>query len=475
MICKNQTTHRSVFSPHHLVDDADVGLDELHDLGGDVLVRVVWDRGAVVAVLHQFDRRVNRLKKAVLVYAGEDEAGLVEGFGALRARADADGWERMAHAREERGLLRKRAAVAHYGEGVHLEAVVVVEAERLVLNHAGVEPEAGLRETVAAARVAAVENRHVVLRGHRVDGVEQAQEVLLRVDVLLAVGAQEDVPAFLEAETTVDVTRLYLREVAVKDLRHRGTGHVGAFLRQTAVGKVAPGMLAVGHVHVADDVHYPAVRLLRKALVLAAVARLHVEYRDVKALRTDYAQAGVRVAEDEDGVRPGLGKELVGAVDDVTAGRPEVIAYRVHIDLRLGELEVAEEDAVEVVVVVLPGVGENHVEILAALRDHRRKADNLRARADDNDQLELAVILEFYVRVVELWCLFHFSSVLFLNRVEIGVRTGGVEDLVCPYHSHKIFGLREIDDVVGVAREHVNDLKVVAAHLKLNHRERLAV
>ena len=55
----------------------------------------------------------------------------------------------------------------------------------------------------------------------RVDGVEQAQEVLLRVDVLLAVGAQQDVSTFLEAEARVDVAGLNLRQVLVKDLRHR--------------------------------------------------------------------------------------------------------------------------------------------------------------------------------------------------------------------------------------------------------------
>ena len=35
--------------PHHLVDDADVGLDDLHDLGGDILIHIVGDRKAVLA------------------------------------------------------------------------------------------------------------------------------------------------------------------------------------------------------------------------------------------------------------------------------------------------------------------------------------------------------------------------------------------------------------------------------------------
>ncbi len=41
---------------------------------------------------------------------------------------------------------------------------------------------------VTRARVAAVENRHIVLLRHTVNGREEGQEVLLRIDVLFPVG-----------------------------------------------------------------------------------------------------------------------------------------------------------------------------------------------------------------------------------------------------------------------------------------------
>ena len=37
------------FAPDHFVDDADVGLNALHDLGGDILIHIVGDRKAVLA------------------------------------------------------------------------------------------------------------------------------------------------------------------------------------------------------------------------------------------------------------------------------------------------------------------------------------------------------------------------------------------------------------------------------------------
>lgn len=131
----------------------------------------------------------------MLVDAREDEAGLVKSFGTLGAGADADGRERMTYAREKRRLLREGTTVTHYGKSIHLETVVIVKAEWLVLNDAGVKLESRLQEAVATARVAAVEDWHIVLLCHRVYGVEEAEKVLLRVDILLAVGAKENVPA----------------------------------------------------------------------------------------------------------------------------------------------------------------------------------------------------------------------------------------------------------------------------------------
>ncbi len=94
----------------------------------------------------------------------------------------------MADRGEERGFLGESAGVGDDGGGVHLQAVVVVESQRFVLNNSRIEFEAGLLEALARAGVATVEDGHVVALGYGVDGVEQAQEVLLGVDVFLAVG-----------------------------------------------------------------------------------------------------------------------------------------------------------------------------------------------------------------------------------------------------------------------------------------------
>ena len=185
----------------------------------------------------------------------------------------------------------------------------------------------------------------------------------------------------------MDVAGLDIGEIVVENFCHGGSRDIGALLGQAAVGEVTTGVLRVGHVHVGDDIDDTAVGLLGQALVLAAVAGLHVEDRNMETLGSDNAEAAVGVAKDQYAVRLGLGEEFVGAVDDVAAGRAKVVTDSIHIDLGLCELQILEENTVEVVIVILARVGENHVKVLAAFVDDGGETDNLGARADYDNEL----------------------------------------------------------------------------------------
>ena len=217
-------------------------MDDLHDLRADVFFDVVGHGDAVVAVGVHRDGGVNGLQEGLFVDAGDEEAGLVKRFGAFGAGADADCREGVADACEEGAFFGKRATVAHDDECVHLQAVVIVESERFVLNHALVELEAACGKAVTAARVATVQNRHVVLFGHLVDGDKETVEVLFGVDIFFAVGTQQNVLALGEAETRVDVACLDRSQIFVQNFGHGAAGHVRTFLGQTAVGQVAAGV-----------------------------------------------------------------------------------------------------------------------------------------------------------------------------------------------------------------------------------------
>lgn len=84
--------------------------------------------------------------------------------------------------------------------------------------------------------------------------------------------------------------------------------------------------------------------------------------------------------------------ELIGAVDYVADTLAEVAARAIEVNVRIIELEVAEEDPVQRVVVVLARVREERVEVPTTFLDDLREADDLRAGAHDDEELQPAIL-----------------------------------------------------------------------------------
>lgn len=96
----------------------------------------------MLTVTAELDGGVNGLQQGLLVDTSNDEVTLVDSFGTLGRGADANGGEGMVDAGEEGGFFGKGSAIAEDSEGVHLKAVVVVEAEGLMLDDTRVKLEA---------------------------------------------------------------------------------------------------------------------------------------------------------------------------------------------------------------------------------------------------------------------------------------------------------------------------------------------
>jgi hypothetical protein len=77
----------SVLPPNHLVHDAGVALDDADDLGAHVLVLIVRDWDAGMAVMDKAHGQIDALKEAFSVNTAKDKAALVKGFGTLGAGA----------------------------------------------------------------------------------------------------------------------------------------------------------------------------------------------------------------------------------------------------------------------------------------------------------------------------------------------------------------------------------------------------
>ena len=213
-------------------------------------------------------------------------------------------------------------------------------------------------------------------------------------DILLPVGRKQEVTARLEPELAQDAARVDLAEVRAQHLRHGRPRHERALRRAPGGGEPAARVLGIGQVHVRNHVDDATIGLLWQAFILAAIACFHMKDGDVQALRRNGRQARVGVAQHEQSIRLDLHHKFVRGIDDVANRGAQVVAHRVHVDIRVVKREIAEEDAVQRVVVVLPRMREQAVEMLAALLDHRCQTDDLWPRAHDDEELETAVDFE---------------------------------------------------------------------------------
>ena len=82
-------------------------------------------------------------------------------------------------------------------------------------------------------------------------------------------------------------------------LRHGGTCYISALFRKTALGQITSCVLGISHIHIGNNIHNPAVCLLRQTLVLATVSGFHVKDRNMQTLGRDSRQAGIGIPENQ--------------------------------------------------------------------------------------------------------------------------------------------------------------------------------
>ena len=85
-----------------------------------------------------------------------------------------------------------------------------------------------------------------------------------------------------------------------------------------------------------------AIDLLGHAEIVAAVARFHVEDRDLAALGGDRSQAAIGIAEDQDGVRRFAFQNPVGRRDDLSDRLGTRFARRLQKQVRSADAELLE-------------------------------------------------------------------------------------------------------------------------------------
>ena len=131
---------------------------------------------------------MNSLQKALFVNTRQHEAGLIQSLRPLGGGADTHRREGLTDAGEEATFLRQRAAVRYHSEGIHLQAVIVMETQGFLADHPLVKRKAGSLQPIAAAGMAGIEDGHIIFFRHGIDGGKQRSKILFGVDILLPMG-----------------------------------------------------------------------------------------------------------------------------------------------------------------------------------------------------------------------------------------------------------------------------------------------
>ena len=92
----------------------------------------------------------------------------------------------------------------------------------------------------------------------------------------------------------------------------------------------------------------------------------------MQTLGPDHGQAGIGIAQDENGVRFQFHHGLIARRNDIPHRFAQIRAYGVQIQFGVLEPQIVEKDAVQGVIVILPRMDEDRVQVFPALFDHGR-------------------------------------------------------------------------------------------------------
>lgn len=96
-----------LFTPYHLIDNANIRLHNLHYLCRYILINIIWYRNTMLTIAAKLNGSIYSLEQRLLIDTSNDKVALVDSLMTLSRCTDADSRERMAYRGEEATLLRK--------------------------------------------------------------------------------------------------------------------------------------------------------------------------------------------------------------------------------------------------------------------------------------------------------------------------------------------------------------------------------
>lgn len=322
--------------------------------------------------------------------AHEQVGALCDGYGALSVLAEC----KARHA-EGRGFLLDTAGISENEGGAAEQAKKVQIADRLDELEIGVVRDAGLSEALAGARMDRKDDGD--LRGDGIDGTEEFIEFGCGVNVRRPVQSEDSeaapIAGLSEAKFVPDRGLLGDRKEVTERIDHDVADEEDGIARAAFLEEMFDGIFLGDEEVVGESVRQDAIDLFRHGTVEAAKASFDMgdAHAQLDGGKGD-GNGGVDVAHDENQIGLVVKKggfdtlEDFGGLGGVGAGAD------LEIDVGCWNAHLAEENVVELVVVVLAGMNEERLDIRVALHfaHQRRNFGKVGARPNDVHDFETA-------------------------------------------------------------------------------------
>jgi len=340
-------------------------------------------------------------------------------------------------------LLGDRTAVGKDRIGMFLQVNIVYEPEWLEQLHPVMEFQPLRLDTVACPRMGGDDDPLAILLGNAIQDVGQLHQIDLRIDIFFPVCAHDKIILGGQPKTDQYVRGVDLRHIGMKHLEHRAAGLDEPLRRQPFAKQIFPGNGAVGHVDVAGVVNNLPVGLLRHPLIETAVTCFHVKDRNFATLGRDCRKAAVGIAENKQGLGFLLFQHLVNLDDQLPDGLGGIHTCGIEEMIGPAHLQIVEEDLVQLIIIVLPRVDKNMIQMTIQTSHYPGKTDYLGTCPHHCHDFEF----------------FHINSIL-VNGLKKRIRVFRVENFIAPHDRHQI-GCAGITDVVGITGGDIHHFKLL--------------
>ncbi|OQB29494.1 MAG: hypothetical protein BWY08_01894 [Bacteroidetes bacterium ADurb.Bin174] len=194
---------------------------------------------------------------------------------------------------------------------------------------------------------------------NQIENFHQMKEILFRIDVFFPVRRNHKIFFLFKSQLLQNRGLLNFRQVMHQHLIHRTARFDDPVGRQPFPQQVFSRNGAVRKIDICNMIHDFAVAFFGNALVETTIARFHVEDGNMSFLGCNSAKAGVGITQHQESIRLLFFQHRIDVDQYLSRRFGGIFPSRIQEVIRLAQSQILEEDLVQLIIIVLPGMHQH--------------------------------------------------------------------------------------------------------------------